>query len=128
MGLIKLCGIAVFAVIFILIIKQIKPEFAPIITISTSIILLTASLILVKPFVEFITETINSTSYGSYMPILLKALGIGLTTQTVADICRDSGESAIASKVELIGKLEIMLISLPLIETVITMSGEILNK
>ena len=125
--MIKLCGIAVCAVIFILIIKQIRPEFAPVMTISTSIILLGASLILMQPFIDFIGNTINNTAYGMYMPVLLKALGIGLTAQTAADICRDSGESAIAAKVELIGKLEIMLISLPLIESIITLSGEILK-
>jgi len=126
--MIKLFGIAVCAVIFIIIIKQIKPEFAPILTISVSIILLSASIVLIGPFVEFMNNTVNNTSYGEYMPILLKALGIGLTAQTVADICRDSGESAIAAKVELIGKLEIMLISLPLIESIIKMSGEILYR
>jgi Stage III sporulation protein AC/AD protein family. len=123
----KLCGIAVCAVIFILVIKQIKPEFAQVITISASVILLGASMILIQPFIDFISNVINNTAYGTYMPVLLKALGIGLTAQTVADICRDSGETAIASKVELIGKLEIMLISLPLIESIITMSGEILK-
>lgn len=127
MELIKLCGIAICAVVFILIIKQIKPEFTLIMTISVSIILFTAAMILVQPFIKYITDTINSTAYGTYMPVLLKALGIGLTAQTVADICRDSGEGAIASKVELVGKIEIMLISLPLIDNIITMSGEILN-
>ena len=83
---------------------------------------------MIQPFIQFIRTTVNSTSYGEYMPILLKALGIGLTAQTVADICRDSGETAIASKVELVGKLEILLISLPLIESIIKMSGEILYK
>ena len=122
MDLIKLFGIAICAVIFIIIIKQIKPDFAPMITISVSIILLSAAVILIQPIINFI----NTTSYGEYMPILLKALGIGLTAQTVADICRDSGENAIASKVELVGKLEILLISLPLIESIIKMSGEIL--
>jgi len=125
--MIKLCGIAVCAVIFILIIKQIKPELASIMTISAGIILLGASMVLIQPFIEFIGNTINNTAYNIYMPVLLKALGIGLTAQTVADICRDSGENAIAAKVELIGKLEIMLISLPLIESIITMSGEILK-
>lgn len=127
MALIKLCGIAICAVVFILIIKQIKPEFTLIMTISVSIILFTAAMILAEPFIKYITDTINSTAYGTYMPVLLKALGIGLTAQTVADICRDSGENAIAAKIELVGKLEIMLISLPLIDNIITMSGEILN-
>lgn len=127
MALIKLCGIAICAVVFILIIKQIKPEFTSIMTISVSIILFTAAMILAEPFIKYITDTINSTAYGTYMPVLLKALGIGLTAQTVADICRDSGENAIAAKIELVGKLEIMLISLPLIDNIITMSGEILN-
>ena len=41
----------------------------------------------------------------AYTAILFKALGICLLTQLTADACRDAGETALAAKAELTGKL-----------------------
>lgn len=75
---------------------------------------------------------IKSLVYQSKLPveyigILLKVLGVCFLTQFASDACKDAGESAIASKVELAGKVTIVLISLPLFEritqTVLTLIG-----
>ena len=57
-----------------------------------------------------IRDSINS----EYFTIVLKSLGICYVTQLASDTCRDSGYSAIASKVELAGKVSIVVIALPL--------------
>ena len=64
---------------------------------------------------------------GEYSEILLKTLGVSLTVQTASDICRDAGESAIASKVELFGKAEILIISIPIVKKILEISQEILS-
>jgi stage III sporulation protein AD len=128
MELIKLCGIAVCAVIFITIIKQLKPDLAVFTSVAACVLLYIAAVTLLQPVINFIDDTINGTLYGPYLPVLLKALGLGLAAQTVADICKDIGETAIASKVELLGKLEIMIISLPLIQNIIALSREMLYR
>ena len=48
-------------------------------------------------------------------------------TQYVADICRESGESAAASGVETVGKLEILLLSLPLIDEILRVAERLLS-
>ena len=45
---------------------------------------------------------------------LLKALGACWLAQFAADACRDAGEGALASKVELAGKTAVLLLILPL--------------
>lgn len=46
--------------------------------------------------------------------LLLKALGICLLTQLTADVCRDAGETALATHTELAGKGALLLLILPL--------------
>ena len=46
--------------------------------------------------------------------LLLKALGICLLTQLTADVCRDAGETALATHTELAGKAALLLLILPL--------------
>ena len=124
----KFCGIAVTSVAVILVVKQIRPEFAPLVTVTVSVIGLAVALSLFQPAVDYIKTIIDATMYGDYIGVLLKSLGIGLTAQTAADICKDSGETAVASKVEFIAKAEILLISLPLLQSIIALTGEILYQ
>ena len=55
---------------------------------------------------------------GEYGVILLKTLGVCFLTQLSADSCRDAGEGALAAKVELAGKLFIVILALPLFQQI----------
>ena len=55
--------------------------------------------------------------------LLIKITGIAILTEFMVSICKDSGETAIANKVDLGGKVIIMSMSIPimssLLETII---------
>ena len=61
------------------------------------------------------------------LAVLFKALGIALITQICASVCRDGGEAGLASWVEMAGKIEILLLSFPLIRNILAAAGELLN-
>ena len=50
---------------------------------------------------------------------MLKVLVIALVTQIVSDMCRDSGESALAGQTETAAKIMIVAVVLPLIQAVL---------
>ncbi|MBE6868485.1 MAG: stage III sporulation protein AD [Ruminococcus albus] len=54
-----------------------------------------------------------------YIRILLKGLGICYITSFASGICRDSGESTLAEQTVLAGKTALLLIILPMLETLI---------
>lgn len=55
----------------------------------------------------------------SYLSLIFKATAICLITQITCEICRDSGESAIASAAEIWGRGAITFISLPLVKALL---------
>ena len=59
---------------------------------------------------------------GQYIEILLKSLGICFITQIASESCRDAGESAIASKIELAGKLMLVVLALPMFEEIVSIA------
>ena len=61
-----------------------------------------------------------------YLTILFKALGICWLTQFASDICRDCNETTIASAAEIFGKIQLVLLSLPLFESLINVVTEIM--
>ncbi len=64
---------------------------------------------------DSLTELFDSAGLDEeYLRIIFKALGICYLTQLGCDICRDCGESAIASQLELFGKAALLIVSLPL--------------
>jgi len=50
-----------------------------------------------------------------YISTLLKIVGIAYIAEFGAEVCKDAGESAIASKVELAGKVMIIVLAVPIL-------------
>ena len=59
--------------------------------------------------------------------IILKALGIFVITQFAADICYDNSCSAIAAAVELAGRIGVLYIAMPMLETVARLAMGLIN-
>ena len=79
------------------------------------IIILGMILLSAREAMDTIDELMNRANLSDeFSGVLFKALGICIVTQLAGDVCRDAGESAIASKVEMAGKLAVLISSLPL--------------
>ena len=53
--------------------------------------------------------------------VVLRGAGICLVTQLAADTCRDAGDTALASKAELTGRVLLLLLAVPLYEEILTL-------
>ncbi len=121
MEIVKIIGIAISAVIIIVVIKQYKPEFKVYISLIASTIIILLILSKISGIVELltsITNRINGTSYN-FLKILIKITGIAFLTEFAVSICNDTGESAIATKVDLAGKVIIITVSIPIISSML---------
>lgn len=127
MTVIKLCGIAVIGVCAALIMRAAKSELAMPVGVITGIIILASAISSVYPIVAFAEELSRENSYSLYFSTVLKALGIGIAAQTAADICRDSGEGAVASKLEFAAKVGILLMGLPVVREILSLTQKILE-
>lgn len=125
--MIKYCGAALCALAAILTLRSQKSEFAGLVSLAAAVILLGSAVITFLPVFDFISDTISDTAFSGYMSTLAKALGITLAVQLSAEVCRDAGETALASKLELIGKAEILLLCLPLIGELLTLAAQIMQ-
>ena len=113
-------GIALVGLVALLMLRQYKPEWTAFVRIAVTVVAVGMLMTLAGTVLSFVTELTEGTAPldGETWSILLKALGIAFITETAASICRDSGEGTLAGWVEMAGKLEILLLSFPLIRTV----------
>ena len=124
---VKVCFFAILCTGVGVVIKNIKPEFSPLVRIAGGVAVSTLALSIILPIVTYIRSLLSGSSLGEYGDAVIKALGIAALTQICADICRDSGEGSAASGVELIGKLEILLLCIPMIEDILTTVREVMS-
>ena len=114
MDMISVAGLGIISAVLCLVVRQYKPELSVGISIACGVLVFGAVITLLAPSVEAIRELSEAAGLSSgYAQILLKALAVCYITQLSADCCRDSGESAIAGRIELAGKAAIVAVSLP---------------
>lgn len=107
-------------------IRESKKEYAIIISIVASVLLVVWGIKNIDPAIKKITDFMELSSMDSkYSEILLKAMGISVCTKLGKDVCSDAGENAIAGKIEFCGKICLLLLSLPLFEELIILAREI---
>lgn len=125
----RIGGVATVGLTALLILRAYKPEWAPFLRMAVTVVALGLTVGLVSTVLTYITDLATATgaSEGEGWSVLLKALGVAFLTETAASVCRDSGETGLATWVETAGKLEILLLSFPLIRTVLDTVTELLG-
>ncbi|MBQ9658003.1 MAG: stage III sporulation protein AD [Clostridia bacterium] len=125
--IIKIIGIGIIALITAIIIKQYRPEFAIYISIVAGIIIIWLIFDKLSNVINLIKAMADKTSLNyNFLSILLKITGIAILTEFAVSICKDSGEGAIANKIELGSKVIIISMSIPIISSLLELMINIL--
>lgn len=122
---IRICLLAVTGVTAITLIRKWSADFLPLIRLALAVLVAAVVITLSSPIVTYLQNLTDATGIAPYAELLFKALGISILTQCCAELCRESGEGGAASGVELAGKVEILLISLPLINELLSTAKEL---
>lgn len=116
MEIVQIIGVGITGVLIAAIFKEYKPEFKIYVSLVVGIIIF---FIVADKLYEFINLIINLSNRlkvnNKYIEILLKITGISILVEFAVSICKDSGESSIASKIDLGGKIIILSLSVPII-------------
>lgn len=124
---VKIIAIGMIALIIIIIVKQYRPEFAVYISIIAGVLILLISLQKMSGIVTLIQNISQKAGVnGDFLSIILKITGIAILAEFAVSICKDSGESAIASKIEMGSKVIIISMSVPIISSLLELMINIL--
>jgi stage III sporulation protein AD len=120
--LIKIAAVAVTGTVLGLVIRKNSPEMALMLTVSLALIALYLAFDTIKGITDFVRSLTDAAKISpAVMAIVLKTIGVSIVTRLSADVCRDAGQSSVASGIELAGAFTALYISLPLFKTVIGM-------
>lgn len=114
--IVKIVGIGIIAVILIIIIKQYRPEFALYISLIAGALILIFAMDKFASIIELLKKICNESGLNSkFLGILLKMTGTAFLAEFAISVCKDAGETALASKVELGSKALVISMSIPII-------------
>ncbi len=116
MDIMQITVVGLVAALLVLIVKQYRPDIAIIITMGTGVLLILLLLGNIKTIISNVEVMSRRASLDSiYLITVLKVIGIAYIAEFGSQICKDTGEGTIASKIELGGKILIMVLALPIL-------------
>ena len=123
----KVVGVGIVALIAYIIIKPLKPELAVFITMCSVCIILFFSIEGLIGVIDTMTDFVKKTGIDAGLfACILKVVGVGYITEFSSNLCTNAGNSSIADAISLAGKVTILLLSLPILSSLINLIVEIL--
>ena len=127
---IDLFRVAVFclvAALLAIVLRQYRPEYAVFISLACSVLTVLYLLEGITQVMEELGGLLENTAIPQdLIRVVVKCLGVCILTELAGQTCRDAGEQAIGAKVELAGKVTLVLVSLPLFERLLQLAERLL--
>lgn len=120
MDIIKIIGIGLISLVITIIVKQYKPEFAVYISLIAGTLILMLVFDKLSEVIKLLNNLASKSAINSkFISLLIKITGIAILTEFAVSICKDSGETAIANKMDIGGKIMIIAVSVPIISSLL---------
>jgi stage III sporulation protein AD len=126
--MVKIALIGIVAVLIATYFKVYKAEYGIYIGIAASVIIIYFGISKLDIIIQTIKEIQGFISINqTYLGILIKIIGITYIAEFSSNLCKDAGHAAIASQIELVGKLTILSISMPILLALLDTINEFLH-
>lgn len=128
MNIVIIASAALIAAVLSMVLKQYKPEYSLFISIAAGVLIFLSVIAVIEPIIGFIGElTERAGLEGVYGEVLIKSLAVCYITQLACDCCKDAGENAIAGKLQIAGKIAVLLIALPMFKSLTEIVAGLIN-
>ncbi|HEX7065095.1 MAG TPA: stage III sporulation protein AD [Bacillales bacterium] len=120
MEIVQIVGLGLIATFLVLVLKEQKPAFAFLLTVFVGVVIFLFLVGQIGRIISMLQRlAVNADLNMIYVETILKIIGIAYIAEFGAQITRDAGQGAIASKIELAGKVLILLMAIPIITAII---------
>ena len=128
MDVFKIIGVGFISTIIAVILKEYRKEYVIYVSIIAGIIIISMSMNFLSEIISTLTNLSEKLGTNSnFIVLLLKITGISILLEFAISICQDSGENAIATKIDLGGKILILGMSVPVISKLVEILFNMIN-
>ena len=124
----KICGAVILSVTLTAVLKNRSSPLASYLTQITALTVFITTITSLVPLITFIRSLITKAKVEfELFGVLMSAAAVAIVCQVVSDICKSNGENSLANAVEFAGNAEIIIISLPLLASLMDSAFEVLG-
>lgn len=127
MNIIVISAIAVIACVLVLTLKKWQPDIAFVISVVTGVIITIYIIMSFVPYFSALSDMVKLSGAGTYFDILIKVIGICAVAGIASDVCNDAGQTSLASRVDIAGRLCVIAVSMPLFIELFEQAAEIIG-
>lgn len=128
MNIIPMLVFAIITIILAAIIKEYRPEFTALIIMMSGIIFFTYICSGVINIFDYFRDLCNYVGIDIvYIEVMFKIIGISYMSEFVSSLCKDAGQSSVAVKVDIVGKLVVLSVSLPIFKELLNLIVNIIT-
>jgi len=121
-------GICIVGAVLALAVRRGSPEAALLLTLAAVVLVLLHLMDTVGLLLEFLRQMGRRSGFAEELFVpLYKTMGIALVVRVGGSLCRDAGESALASVVETTGTVCALAAAFPLLEAVLGLLTELMG-
>ena len=124
-GLIAACGLVLLVLVLSMTLKKDAPAIAFLLTLTAGVLILLRAFALVGGTMQRFSGLLaqGGITQSLYLPVL-KTVGVAVVVRIMSALCRDSGQSALAAKLEIMGAVLALSMCLPLLEQVLVLVAD----
>lgn len=120
MEIVQIVGLGLIATILALVIKEQKPMFAFLLAVASGVIIFYFLIDKIAEVIQILERlAVQADLHLVFLETILKIIGIAYIAEFGAQMTRDAGQGAIASKIEMAGKVLILVMAVPIIQIII---------
>lgn len=120
MEIVQIVGLGLVATILALVIKEQKPMFAFLLAVASGVIIFYFLIDKIAEVIQILERlAVQADLHLVFLETILKIIGIAYIAEFGAQMTRDAGQGAIASKIEMAGKVLILVMAVPIIQIII---------
>lgn len=127
MDIVKIIGIGIIGTAAAVAVKEAKPSASIGISIATVTVIFASAVLELSYCINVVKEITNGFNIeNEYIDTIIKMIGVAYLAEFGAQVCRDAGESAVATKIELAGKVVIVTYSIPVLVALLNLLASIM--
>ena len=127
MEIIQIVGVSIIAVILAVVIRQYRPELALQISVVTGLLIFLVVIFKMASVLDALRTFTGRMNIDTvYISTIFRIVGIAYIAEFGAQVCKDAGENSIASKIELAGKVIILVLAVPILMALMELIMEII--
>lgn len=114
--IIQIVAVSIIAAILAVVIRQYRPEIALQISVVTGLLIFLMVIFKLASVLDELRSFTGRLNIDTvYISTIFRIIGIAYIAEFGAQVCKDAGENSIASKIELAGKVIILVLAVPIL-------------